>query len=231
MTTTQTTLMPVDPAISPAQASRVLTIRANLLPDEIKAGRNARRTRGALIVAVVVVIAVLAGWYFIAFQALNTAQDNLDTATDQVRQAQAQKAKYGTVTKTIANRDTVAGDIKSLMATDLPWATYTDAIRGNATAAGVTVNQMSTTGVPDTGTAAAGAVRTVASMTLTGKAPDKPHIATFLDKLATMKGFSDPYMSTASESDGIWNYAITIKITSDALCGRFTEACPTTGGN
>ncbi|MBU2670486.1 PilN domain-containing protein [Actinoplanes bogorensis] len=230
MTTTQTTLMPVDPAVSPAQASRVLTIRVNLLPDEIKAGRSARRTRGALIVAVVVVVAVMAGWYFLAFQALSTAQTNLDNATGQVQQAQAQKARYNNVTKTIANRDAVAGDIKTLMVDDLPWATYTDAIRSNATAAGVSVGQISTASVPDTGTTAAGAARTVATVTLTGNAPDKPHIAAFLDKLAAMKGFSDPYLTTASKNDKIWNYALTIKVTSDALCGRFTEACPATGG-
>ena len=61
-TPTTTALMPIDPAVSPQRVARILPIRANLLPSEITAGRNARRTRFALIGAVLVVVVVLARW-------------------------------------------------------------------------------------------------------------------------------------------------------------------------
>ncbi|MBL7260615.1 hypothetical protein [Paractinoplanes lichenicola] len=242
MTTTQTSLLPVDPAVSPAQASRVLTIRANLLPDEIKAGRTARRTRSALIVAVVLVVALLGGWYFYAVQHLDSANENLTSATDQVARTQNDKKKYNGVTETINNRDTMTADLKSLMANDLPWARHTDTLRANAAAAGVTIAEISGALVADApvttnadGTAAkpAGAAteRTVATVTLAGSTPDKPQVAVFLDRLANLKGFADPYLTTLSYSEGSYTYSISLKMTSAALCGRFTAACAATGGN
>jgi hypothetical protein len=67
-------------------------------------------------------------------------------------------------------------------------------------------------------------------VTLTGKAPSKPALATFIDKLSTLKGFSNPYITNASKTENRWDYAINVKITSAALCGRFTTPCSPTGG-
>ncbi|MDY7085638.1 MAG: hypothetical protein SYR96_11070, partial [Actinomycetota bacterium] len=140
---TQTSLLPVDPAVSPAQANRILTIRANLLPEEITAGRSARRTRGALIVALVLVLAALGGWYYYAQRQLDTANSNRDSASEQVMRAQSEKRRYSEVTKIINDRDTLKADLKALMADDLPWATYTNKLRANAAAAGVTIAEIS----------------------------------------------------------------------------------------
>ncbi|GID26730.1 hypothetical protein C8E87_2152 [Paractinoplanes brasiliensis] len=257
MTMTQTSLLPVDPAVSPAQANRILTIRANLLPEEITAGRSARRTRGGLIVAVVLVLAVLGGWYYYAVQQLDTANDNLDTASGQVLRAQQAKRGFAGVTGIINDRDALTADLKALMANDLPWATTTDKLRANAAAAGVTIEEISGTVLMDqaattttpadsaSGTAASGAAsagaasagtasaaaRPVGNVTLAGTAPDKPQIALFIDKLADLDGFADPYLTNLSLNDGKYDYAISVKVTSAALCGRFTKPCPATGGN
>ncbi|WP_133872961.1 hypothetical protein [Paractinoplanes brasiliensis] len=254
---TQTSLLPVDPAVSPAQANRILTIRANLLPEEITAGRSARRTRGGLIVAVVLVLAVLGGWYYYAVQQLDTANDNLDTASGQVLRAQQAKRGFAGVTGIINDRDALTADLKALMANDLPWATTTDKLRANAAAAGVTIEEISGTVLMDqaattttpadsaSGTAASGAAsagaasagtasaaaRPVGNVTLAGTAPDKPQIALFIDKLADLDGFADPYLTNLSLNDGKYDYAISVKVTSAALCGRFTKPCPATGGN
>lgn len=261
MTMTQTSLLPVDPAVSPAQANRILTIRANLLPEEITAGRSARRTRGGLIVAVVLVLAVLGGWYYYAVQQLDTANDNLEAASGQVARAQQAKRGFAGVTGIINDRDALTADLKALMANDLPWATTTDKLRANAAAAGVTIDEISgmvlmdpaatttpadsadtastpgtaASGAASAGTASAGtapaAARPVGNVTLAGTAPDKPQVALFIDKLADLDGFADPYLTNLSLNEGKYDYAISVKVTSDALCGRFTKPCPATGGN
>ncbi|MCO8272926.1 PilN domain-containing protein [Actinoplanes sp. TRM 88003] len=233
MTTTQTALMPVDPAVSPAQAARILTIRANLLPEEIRAGRSARRTRFALIGAVVAVIAGLGGWYAYAVHQVDTAHDNLTMATDQVRRVQNEKKKYSGVTATINDVKTVQNDLKSLLATDLPWATTMDRLRSDAKATDVVIDGLSGTmadgaaTTPATGATSAA----VATFSITGTAPDKKHVAEYLDRLATMPGFTDPYLVTTAQEDTTKvTYSLTVKVTSAALCGRFTTACKT-GGN
>ncbi len=238
-TQTQTALMPIDPAMTPAQVFRIPAIRAHLLPEEIKAGRNAKRTRVGLIGAVIIVIVGLAGWYVVALQQLSSANDNLATATDQVQRAQAAKKDYVGVTRVIADRDAVTGDLKSLLANDLPWATTLDTLRKNAKDSEVTIDVIGGTVLQDTsiattalGSAKGQTVTTVATLSITGTGPDKKHIATFLDKLAALKGVSDPYLTTASNGENGLSYALTAKITSAALCGRFTTACvQTAGGN
>ncbi|MCM4080835.1 PilN domain-containing protein [Paractinoplanes hotanensis] len=233
MTTTQTALMPVDPAVSPAQASRILTIRANLLPEEIRAGRSARRTRFLLIGAVLAVIAVMAGWYLYAVQQVTTAQDNLTMATDQVQRIQNEKKKYSGVTATINDVKTVEQDLKTLLGTDLPWATNMDNLREDAVAADVQIGTISgsLSEAPAAGAAtAATPAGVVAALSIAGTASDKKHVAAFLDKLATHPGFTDPYLTTATQDDNQVTYTLTFKLTSAALCGRFTTACKT-GGN
>jgi Tfp pilus assembly protein PilN len=233
MTSTPTALMPIDPAVSPAQVSRVLTIRANLLPDEIRADRNARRTKVVLIGAVIAVIAALAGWYLYAVQQVSTANENLTTAADQVRRAQNDKKKYSGAQQIIDDRDAVKADLKTLLATDLPWAATMDSLRADAKATDVVISAISGTVLEDdsapTGTAAR-AKPPVATLAITGTAPDKKHVAAFLDRLANHKGVTDPYLTTAAGEVGI-TYALTAKLTKDALCGRFTTDCPATGGN
>ncbi|MBM2618916.1 hypothetical protein JIG36_25480 [Actinoplanes sp. LDG1-06] len=243
MTTTQTALMPVDPAISPAQASRVLTIRANLLPDEIKAGRNARRTRSGLILAVIVVVAGMAGWYFYAVQQLNTADENLSTASAQVIKAQNDKKAYTQVVTVIGDRDTLTDEMKTLLANDLPWSTMMDTVRSNAEAAEVTVDELGATVLTDSAAAAtattagatgqaAASTRVVATLTIAGKGPTKKEVAAYIDRLANLKGVADPYVTSIGTNEtGDVSYAITAKITSAALCGRFTTPCSGSGGN
>jgi len=234
MTTTQTTLMPVDPAVSPARATRILPIRANLLPDEIRAGRNARRTKIALIGTLIAVVAVLAGWYLYAVSQVSTANDNLTIATDQVRRAQNDKKKYAGAQGIIDDRDAVKADLKTLLADDLPWATNLDKLRADAKATGVTINAIAGTvrTDPDAAKVTAAKTQPVATIVITGTAPDKKHVAAYLDRLATLPGFTDPYLNTSAQADGGGvTYALTAKITSVARCGRFTTACGGTGGN
>ena len=227
-TPTTTALMPIDPAVSPQRVARILPIRANLLPSEITAGRNARRTRFALIGAVLVVVVVLALWYLYAVQAKNTAAENLETATQQVRLAQKSKASHNELTKTINEQETITTQLKTLLASDLPWATTLDTLRATGTAAGVDITEIVGTVTDDGGPATAGG--TAATLSITGTAPDKKTVALFVEKLATLTGVTDPYLTTATQNGDTVDFALTAELTSAARCGRFTTACKT-GGN
>ena len=55
-----TTLIPVDPAATPLRSSRLLTISASLLPEEITIARRARKARNWVIVALVLAACVCA---------------------------------------------------------------------------------------------------------------------------------------------------------------------------
>lgn len=232
----QTALMPLDPTVSPQQSLRILPIRANLLPDEITAGRNARRTRTLLAAVLVLTIAVLAGWYMLAVRDRNAAADDLATVTKQVDDTSTEmKAdKYTKVTKTIEERDTITKQLKAAMANDLPWYTLMDQLRTTGIA---TVRITSISGALDKATtggaataAAAAASKKVGAVTVSGTAKDKKTIAAYLKALVDAKLVTNVYLTAGNKSDtNEWTFTLNADIPKSALCGRFTTPCKSGG--
>ena len=226
-TPTTTALLPIDPAVSPQQIARVLPIRANLLPAEITAGRRAKRVRIALIGAVLAVVVVMGLWYVYAVQQKATATENLEVVNNQVRLAQQSKTRHTELTRIINEQEVITKELKTLLANDLPWAKTLDTVRATGTAAGVTVTEIvGTMSVPQNGTAG----DAVVTLSVTGSGSDKKTVALFVERLAEVKGMTDPYLSTATQNEDKVDFALTVELTPDAFCGRFTTACKT-GGN
>jgi hypothetical protein len=230
-----TALMPLDPAVSPQQISRVLTIRANLLPEEITAGRNTRRLRLVVIGAVVIVMALLGGWYALAVQQKQLADQDFADVTDQVNVERNNQKKYQPLTQTINQKATIDKQLKTLLAKDLSWATMLDSLRAAGDVS--QVNITSITGVlaaeeteavsADTLPSTSDAT-TVATLTIVGTAPDKKTIADYIVALGEVENVANPYLTTATKNDNVLTFTLNADVTSTALCGRFTIPC--TGG-
>lgn len=223
---TSTALMPLDPAVSPEQAMRVLPIRANLLPPEITSGRNARRTRVLLIGAVVLVAVVMGAWYLLADRQRDLAADDLASVTDQVdrtRQSIKNNKEYAAVTKVIKERDEIDADLKTVTAKDLPWYTLVDGLRAAAAKKGGTITDVTAILAEDTaaaaGTATAG---TVGTLQIEGTAKDKAAVADVLDALSGVDGVTNVYLTATSQSVKSWGFTLSAAVKSDYVCGRFS---------
>jgi hypothetical protein len=232
-----TTLMPLDPATSPQRVVRVLTISANLLPDEIVAGRRARQARGLVLVALLVVVALLAGWFLYANHQVSLADNDLNDVTSQVTTLQHSQGKYQDVVDTQNETATISKQLKSLLGNDLPWSTLLSTLRSTGTASGVTVLGVIGTldaanaGGTTTGTLpSASGVTSIGTITLTGSGPDKPSIAKYVDNLGKLTMVANPYLTTATQAEANVTFSITLNITSKALCGRYGTKCKSTGG-
>jgi hypothetical protein len=237
-----TTLMPLDPALSPQRVSRVLTISADLLPDEVVAGRRARRSRGWVVVALIVVIALLAGWYVWAGRQVIDANDDLSLVTRQATDQQKRQTKYREVVDVQNQATSITKELKALLANDLQWANLLNTLRSTGSKSGVAVlginaalaqpaGNSTTTGSLPSATKDA----KVGTVTITGGAPDKPSIAKYVDALSHLNSVANPYLTTATKSDSAgdqaWQFSVTVDITSATLCGRFTTKCANSGGN
>jgi hypothetical protein len=236
-----TTLMPLDPALSPQRVARVLTISADLLPEEIVAGRRARRSRGWVVLALVVVVALLAGWYVWAGREVSAANDDLSRVTRQATDLQKRQTKYREVVDVQNQATTITKELKALLATDLQWANLLDTLRSTGAKSGVSVlgvnaaldekagNSGATASLPSSTKSAK-----VGIVTITGSAPDKPSIAKYVDALSHLTPVANPYLTTATKSDTpgeqAWQFNVTVDITSATLCGRFTTKCANSGG-
>jgi Tfp pilus assembly protein PilN len=226
-----TALMPLDPAVSPQRVTRVLPIRADLLPDEITAGRNARRTRILLACAVLLVLAILGAWYFYADKQRTQAADDLAAVTGQVdlTRGQTHEKQYTKVTDTITESELIETQLKSAMAQDLPWATLTDSIRATAGRKAVTLT--SVIGALEKDPAATtGATGRIGTLSIAGSAKDKRTVAGFVDALSDVDGLDNAYLTAANKDGTRTTFTLTADITDVALCGRFTKTCPS-GGN
>ena len=76
-----TTLLPLDPALSPQRVTRILAISADLLPDEVVVGRKARRSRTVVLAVVGLVVVLLGVWYARALHDVSTHEAELSAAT------------------------------------------------------------------------------------------------------------------------------------------------------
>jgi hypothetical protein len=235
-----TTLMPLDPGVSPLRAARVLVIAANLLPEEIVDARRARRSRSWVLVALALVVLLLAGWYLRATYERSNATKELDDITAQTVTTQHNQNRFHEVVEVRSQTETLTKDLKTLLAGDLPYSTVLNTLSTTGKAAGVTiVGVTATLNSSATGAAAAPAVvlpsessaATIGTLIVTGSASDKPSVAAYADKLGALTTVANPYVTNVATSDtGVVTFSLVADITSAAVCGRFTAKCKTTGG-
>ena len=231
-----TTLMPLDPAVSPQRVTRLLTISASLLPEEIIAGRRARRTRGWVIVFVILVACLLTGWFVLERQETRAAEDELNAANTEVTDLQRSQRAYGEVVDVQNDTATLSKQLKTAMANDLDWASLLDQLRSVGESAGVTVvgingalqdagNSSSGNSLPSTTTSAP-----IGSAVVTGTGPDKRAVAAYVDALGKQSVLANAYVTNVTTEENAVSWTLRVDITSAALCGRFGDKCET-GGN
>jgi len=232
-----TTLVPLDPAISPVRSTRVLNISANLLPEEIVAARQARRTRGLVLVVVAAVAALCASWFGLAHHQKQQADQDLAKATAAVTDLQHDQREFTETLQVQADTKLLSEQLTAVMANDMDWAALLATLRSAGTPSDISVSGVngqlnSAEGGSSTANVLPGsATDTVGSLLVSGKGPDKKAVAAYVDLLGRQTVVANPYVtSVASEESGGVSFSLRVDITRAALCGRFTTACTTSGG-
>ena len=180
-----TTLMPVDPAISPQRATRLLTISANLLPDEIVTARQGRRTRAWVVVVVLLVACLCAGWVVLADREQQAADNDLTAAETELINLQRDQRKYAAVVKVRSDTELLKKQLKALMANDLDWAALLTMLRTTGEPSDVVVDGITgkLAGAGDSGAGSSGTLpstsksSSIGSLVVTGVAPEKEAVA------------------------------------------------------
>jgi hypothetical protein len=233
-----TTLIPLDPAISLQRSTRVLTISARLLPPEIVAARQARRTRAWVIVLVALVACLCAVWFLQARYQTQQADKELTAALAEVTDLQRNQRQFAETVQVRDETATLTRELTTVMANDLSWAALLDTLRSAGTPSNiklVSVNgalltadgQDSATTLPS-----ADATTSIGSLLVTGAAPDKKAVAAYVDALAEESVVTNPYVTSVAVADkGGVTFSLKAAITPKSLCGRFTVKCLSSGGN
>jgi Tfp pilus assembly protein PilN len=220
---------------------RFVSIRADLLPDEVISARRTDVVRQRVLVGLAVLVLLLVGAYGASWWQTSGARSDLSDLQHRGVGLQTQQKEFGALVSTQSQVLAIQSQLQSLMAGDVPWKAMLTTLRETAPQ-GVELTQLS--GSVTAGAAAAGAAQDpngyealnstglvqIGTLAVAGTAPDKRSVAAYADKLAKVKGLAAPFITSVTVTDRTVTFAMTVLITSDALGGRYPAAAPTTPG-
>lgn len=234
----------MDTAAVPDREVRLLSIAADLLPEEIVAARRVRRNRSIAISTLVVVVVGLGAWYGVARYQTARAERTLARAQSQVQRLQGQQGAFAEVINAQNQSQAIRGQLASLLAEDLPWSPVLAELR-DAAPKGVQVVAVSgtlTVASGEGGTRAAGGgtgassrasggrgEQPVGTLTVSGAAESRTGVAAYVDALAGLPGLGNPLLADMVTQDGELHFTVRVEITRAALGGRYTTRAGTGG--
>jgi type II secretory pathway pseudopilin PulG len=226
-----TALMPLDPSVSPQQAARVLTIRADLLPPEIRDSRRARRTRTLIAILLVATLAVLGAWYWQAVVAKQAADDAYNETFQTLTKTRADQKtdELKALVEYQEDGETLNSELKAILTNDLSWTNMINVIRDRAedTDPNMTINDISASLAPPGSTEAGDGQ--VGTLTVSGIADNKRVVADYVNELGDLEDLVNPFVTSVTKDDDGFSFTLSITITDKALCGRFSDDCPSRG--
>lgn len=223
--------------------------RVNLLPPEIAEQARVRKVQAGLGVCLLGSAAVVAALFVSATHGVSSANSELAAAKAEKTQLQGQIVKYRDVTAIYAQADAARAQLRTAMWDEVRYSQVLNdlslSVSSNvwlknlaiapagptASAAGAASGTPSATAATaQSGTAlAAGqlAGTPVATLTVQGVGFSHDDVAAWLDSLAGVKHYTDPYFSNSTEallgSRPTVNFSSTATINGLALSGRYTR--------
>ena len=206
--------------------------RVNLLPPEIAERATFQRIQAGLGMAVLAAVGVVGLLYLSASHSVASAQGDLDTATSQASSLQQQSAKYADVTATYARAAAAQATLRTAMGGEIRYSQLLNDL-SLTVPSNVWLSSLayaSTPPVATTATPVAGAPVAstgVGTLTATATAFSHDDVAVWLESVAGLKAYANPYFSTSTEgllgTRKIVTFSSTAVLTPAALSGRYTD--------
>lgn len=220
--------------------------RVNLLPPEIAEKRAFRRIQVGLGCAVVASVGIVGLLYTSAAHSVSNAQESVDTAQTENLSLKSQTARLSNVTAINAKAAAAEAMLKTAMGDEVRYSQLLNdlslSVPGNVwlknisyTAAAATAPRATTAVAPvapgaSTARAARPAVAPVTpigTFTATAVAFSHDDVALWLESMAGLKGYANPYFSTSTEAligtRKVVNFTSTAIVTSAAQSGRYNK--------
>ena len=202
--------------------------QVNLLPPEVKSRQaiGGIRLRAALLV--VLVLAVLTVITVFTMFSLADAEAEVVEKEARVQALQTEMTQYSEVPQVKGQLQEARTAREFAMSGEFLWQDYMRAIQAVAPDDWTLTDFAATIPLPMNDPQVSAnpiAAPSVATITFTGRALTLPDVAAWLEGMAEIPGFSDPYFSSAqvTEEDGTIYYdtTATVEVTDEALVSRF----------
>lgn len=226
---------PQVPSQAPAVRSDWASVpRVNLLPQEILEARRFKGAQRLLAVAVLAVVALLAGATWYEQTQVAGAQDALAAEQQRTAELNAEQAKYAQVPRLLAQVTAARGAREQAMAGDVLWYRFLNDL-ATATPAGVSLESVAATLTPVVPGSASAATRVplkpagIGDIAVEGSASSFDRVSDWLDNLGEVSGLDSSTLSNASREAGIAgsktavSFSTGVTMTGDALSHRYEQ--------
>jgi Tfp pilus assembly protein PilN len=214
---------------------------ADLLPDEILAGRRGGAMKRRMLICLAGVVVLLAAVYGFSWAQTHSAEGDLGAAQDQATALMHRQQEFTPLVKAQADSSQIERTLSSVMVGDLKWSRLLDSIRAQAGPGMVLTNITGTVTASSAAAAPApGAVppdvlnqsgqAQVGTLTISGTARDKNSVASFVDRLGRVNGLASAFPTSVTKATGPLTFAINVVLTAEALGGRFSSVAGHPGG-
>lgn len=202
--------------------------QVNLLPPEIQAMRQFGKIRAWLGIALLGTILLAGLAYVSAVYSATRAQNELVDTQAQNQQLLKDQGKYAEVGQVLAHLSESTNARKLGMSTEVMWKKYFEALAATAPA-GVNIETLAVLAATPSTAAAITAnplqEPSVGTLTFGARSLVLPDTAGWLDGLASINGFADPWISSTqiTETDGKIYYQVSgsVQLTQSAYELRF----------
>lgn len=209
----------------------------NLMPPEIAEAAKFRRFQLAMGGVVVIAAVVVGALYTSARHSASDAQGDLDSAQAQKAQIAQQVDQLKSVADTYQQVQQAKSLLAAAMGNEVRWSYYLEdmslKIPDNVWLTSMSVTPGTTSSATTTSTtgttpAAIAPPDQIATITFGGVALSHDDVAKWLTAIAAEKGWSDPYVTSITEttigSRSVYDWQGTVDITSKALSDRYTQS-------
>jgi Tfp pilus assembly protein PilN len=218
---TQTRIMGSSPQLLP---------RVNLLPPEIAERRTFRQVQMGLGGAVLAVIVLLALLFLSASHSVTSANGQLQSAKTQQRLLQNQSATYANVTAIYSAAADAQTQLVTAMGDEVRFSQLLNdlslSIPSSVWVSSVALNVTPPSATP-TAAAVPGTTPALGTFTVTGVGFSHDDVALWLESVAALRTYSDPFLSSSTEAllgtRKIVNWTATANLTPAALSQRYTK--------
>ena len=223
----------------PGDEARVVLVTANLLPEEVVAGRRLRTLQRNIVFGLFGLVVLLIAIYSVSWWQTENSRSGLADEQQRTTVLQNRLKDYGPLLQAQSQAAGITQTLSTVMARDLSWRDLINRLETQAH------GDVAITGVSGaladpaagTGTDASGlsllndsGKAVVGTLTITGTSHDKRSLAAFVDRLGSVRGVTVPLPASVTSVQGSnLAYSINALITADALGGRFTQTS-TAGG-
>lgn len=178
-------------------------MRINLLPPEVLERQRTRRRTVMVAGAGLLVLVVLAGFYFVQVLTLQGVEDDIEIQRAENAQLEAQIAELQDIAALEDEIERTRLVLTGLLADRVLWSgvlrDVSLVIPGEVWLNGITA-QLGLTETDEAGAPVATATGVVGQISFSGVAFDHRDVALWLSRLEDVRGFINPWLSTSSKS-------------------------------